>query len=330
MFDEDDDDSNIFELTVMMVDGNQIIVDTKPTDTIEDVKINLIDEVNRTSYEPFNLEPSQLKLLHGHIQLEDDSTVAECGLGIESIIVTDSKCMCHFVYLPSDGVFLIFGKGGIWELLTSKNQDAQDKTCIKPRVRRDKGSYECSITGLRWEIKSAITIDYRYCSWNEYAPIIVIKQSEFSGPLFNIVAEDNIVTAVHLPHFICLKDRTLSYTFAIFHVKERSYNVQKPSEVHQSHIALKMPTFSLMGVIVDKHSSLSFHCVAMIYQSQYTDAHILHVYVVPNDVSIIQAVHLQESNSRMIEYPSKIESLYFGRKYSLLSSSDVLITPEVS
>ncbi|XP_072443045.1 uncharacterized protein [Chiloscyllium punctatum] len=91
MFDEDDDDSNIFELTVMMVDGNQIIVDTKPTDTIEDVKINLIDEVNRTSYEPFNLEPSQLKLLHGHIQLEDDSTVAECGLGIESIIVTDSK-----------------------------------------------------------------------------------------------------------------------------------------------------------------------------------------------------------------------------------------------
>lgn len=79
----------------------------------------------------------------------------------------------------------------------------------------EEGFYECFITGLRWEIKSAITIAYRYCSWNEYAPIIVIKETEYCGPLFNIVAEDNVVTAIHLPHFVCLKGTFISNLLSV-------------------------------------------------------------------------------------------------------------------
>ncbi|GCB61335.1 hypothetical protein scyTo_0014320 [Scyliorhinus torazame] len=111
MFD-DADDSDTFELTVVMVDGSQVIIDVRLSDTIEDVKINLIEEFNRTSYEQMNLDPAQLTLLHGHIQLEDDSTVAECGLGMESMIVTDVKCMYPFVYLTAQS-FRLLRKAGI-------------------------------------------------------------------------------------------------------------------------------------------------------------------------------------------------------------------------
>ncbi|XP_072357015.1 uncharacterized protein [Scyliorhinus torazame] len=249
MFD-DADDSDTFELTVVMVDGSQVIIDVRLSDTIEDVKINLIEEFNRTSYEQMNLDPAQLTLLHGHIQLEDDSTVAECGLGMESMIVTDVKYPDGTGTIdytisgkfpkgtsadwgpPSEIESLTLGTSG--EIEFRRLGHRRLKSCricrfkdddvkwivIKPKVSEhdmffriflpDEGFYECSITGLRWEIKKAITIDYKCCSWNEYAPIIVIKQSEFSGPLFNIVAEANIVTAIHLPHFICLKG-TLFY-----------------------------------------------------------------------------------------------------------------------
>ncbi|XP_072357027.1 NACHT, LRR and PYD domains-containing protein 1b allele 2-like [Scyliorhinus torazame] len=165
-----------------------------------------------------------------------------------------------------------------------------------------------------WFPANAAAIDCTYGLENSLAIFCQIKQSKTISLL--------------LPDCKQNEDKKLRYTFAIFYVEDRSYQVQKPSEVHQTHLALKVPTFSLMGVIVDKQSPFAFHSVAMIYQIPSTDAQILHIYVVPNDFSIIQSVHMQESQSTMLEYPSQIQSLYFGRKYSLLSPADVLITPE--
>ncbi|XP_069792258.1 uncharacterized protein [Narcine bancroftii] len=367
-------EANSFALTIWLVDGSRVTVKARPSDTVEDVKVSVIGEIERSTSHRGRWTPEGVNLFSRQLPLADDDTVAECGLGPESVVVQQTK--------TPDGSgtidYTIAGKfpqgtSADWnplvefEINTSESQSPSEstnifdelgchrvKSCdicglkdeetkwrvIEPHISKhdihfriflpDEGFYECSITGLRWEIKRAVTITYRYCSWNEYAPIILIKKSEFCGPLFNIVAEDNIVKAIHLPHFICLKDtdRMIENTFAVFYVRGRSYTVQKPSEVHQTCVELQMPTFSLLGVIIDRNSWFSCHSQALIYQTQYTDAAELHIYAVPDDFAIMQAVHKQESESKLIKHPSQIKSLYFGRKYSLISSSEVYIAPD--
>ncbi|XP_078277566.1 NACHT, LRR and PYD domains-containing protein 1b allele 2-like isoform X2 [Rhinoraja longicauda] len=364
---DDSDESNSFEVTVLLADGKEVRVDVRPDDTIEDVKGKVIAEIEGSSW-----SLDLFTLMSGHLPLNDDDTVAESGLRAESAIVqnyttpdgsgnidytiagtfpqgTSSDWTTSVAFEPSTtesehtsghgNRFLELGYNRLKSCDICGLKDEETKwRVIEPQVSEhdmhfriyfpEEGFYECLITGLRWEIKSAITIAYRYCSWNEYAPIIVIKETEYCGPLFNIVAEDNIVTAIHLPHFVCLKDRNRKKIFAIFYVREQSYKVQEPSEVHETHVELQMPTFSLLGVIIDKTSQFSCHSLTVIYQTQYTDAAVLHIYVVPHDFSVIQALHKQESESILIKHPSQITSLYFGRKYSVKCSSKVQIEPD--
>eukprot|EP00062_Callorhinchus_milii_P016417 gi/632967724/ref/XP_007900135.1/ PREDICTED: uncharacterized protein LOC103184095 [Callorhinchus milii] len=260
-----------FDLNVLRVDGRQFRVGVKLGDTIEDVKRNLTALLNADPSNPEPVSPERLRLLAAQQPLEDDLTVGECGLALESIVTYQER--------SADGSGVIdytiageFPKGtsADWsppakfqpvtsetterhrrmmrilcefshQKMTISNmyENEEEKTnwtVIEPDVSDhelffrislpDEGNYECAVTGLRWEITKSTTIDYRYCSWREYAPIIVIQKAEFSGPLFNILAEDSVITAIHLPHFICLKgtDRKIDYTFAIFHVKESSYS----------------------------------------------------------------------------------------------------------
>ncbi|XP_072923050.1 uncharacterized protein [Hemitrygon akajei] len=240
------DESDSFELTILLLDGSQVSVQVKANSTVEDVKFSLISQTSQD----LRRTPERMRLLYRQVQLQDDDTVEECGLTSASVVVQDDTT-------PSGSGTIEYtiagefpqGTSADWtpaielDTNTSEFQSPPEratrfnvlgqhrlKSCdicgfkdeekkwrvVEPDVSDGdmhfrislpgEGFYECAITGLRWEIKGAITITYRYCSWSEYAPIILIKKSEFCGPLFNILAEDDIIKAIHLPHFICLKE----------------------------------------------------------------------------------------------------------------------------
>lgn len=69
------------------------------------------------------------------------------------------------------------------------------------------GIFQCSETGLVFEVESAAGIVYRYATWSTH-----LKEADQNvwvpaGPLFNIWALPGTVQAVHLPHFICLSGK---------------------------------------------------------------------------------------------------------------------------
>ncbi|XP_078277569.1 uncharacterized protein LOC144605839 isoform X4 [Rhinoraja longicauda] len=301
---DDSDESNSFEVTVLLADGKEVRVDVRPDDTIEDVKGKVIAEIEGSSW-----SLDLFTLMSGHLPLNDDDTVAESGLRAESAIVQN--------YTTPDGSGNIdYTIAGTFPQGTSS--DWTTSVAFEPSTTE---SEHTSGHGNRF-----LELGYNRL---KSCDICGLKdETEYCGPLFNIVAEDNIVTAIHLPHFVCLKDRNRKKIFAIFYVREQSYKVQEPSEVHETHVELQMPTFSLLGVIIDKTSQFSCHSLTVIYQTQYTDAAVLHIYVVPHDFSVIQALHKQESESILIKHPSQITSLYFGRKYSVKCSSKVQIEPD--
>ncbi|XP_025899449.1 caspase recruitment domain-containing protein 8-like [Nothoprocta perdicaria] len=71
------------------------------------------------------------------------------------------------------------------------------------------GSFQCSVTGLGFEVNSAVTIWYSYGSWNDCLDASAQEEWAIAGPLFSIRAQPGAVRAVHLPHFVCLAAITL-------------------------------------------------------------------------------------------------------------------------
>ncbi|XP_067414685.1 pyrin-like isoform X2 [Emydura macquarii macquarii] len=67
------------------------------------------------------------------------------------------------------------------------------------------GSFCCSETELGLEVRAAVTIEYEYDSWDRCLSAAEKQQWMVAGPLFNIHVElAGAMTAVHLPHFLCL------------------------------------------------------------------------------------------------------------------------------
>ncbi|XP_032303833.1 uncharacterized protein LOC107321358 isoform X3 [Coturnix japonica] len=66
------------------------------------------------------------------------------------------------------------------------------------------GIFQCSETGLAFEVESAASIVYRYANWSMHLKEADQNLWEPAGPLFNIWALPGTVRAVYLPHFICV------------------------------------------------------------------------------------------------------------------------------
>ncbi|KAL7855721.1 hypothetical protein AOLI_G00193250 [Acnodon oligacanthus] len=66
------------------------------------------------------------------------------------------------------------------------------------------GSYECSVTGLRWVSDGAVSLMYHFTDWEPYIEDLKRMQYEPCGPLIDITIISGVLNEVHLPHFACL------------------------------------------------------------------------------------------------------------------------------
>ncbi|XP_042679825.1 caspase recruitment domain-containing protein 8-like isoform X2 [Centrocercus urophasianus] len=194
------------------------------------------------------------------------------------------------------------------------------------------GIFQCSETGLAFEVESAASIVYRYASWSTH-----LKEADQNvwvpaGPLFNIGALPGTVRAVYLPHFICLSDVDISGC-SIAHFEFQKMTIQQPTEVMAFSAVLENPSFSLLGVVWRKLRSaisLPVHSLVLIFQQLSAANTTLHLYLIPDDSSVKKAIERQETswNSKLIPKPSPFRPLFFGHRYQVCSNTQVKITPE--
>ncbi|XP_078278003.1 uncharacterized protein LOC144606075 [Rhinoraja longicauda] len=198
----------------------------------------------------------------------------------------------------------------------------------------EKGYYECAVTGLRWITKSHVTLTYKYCSWNEYVSDVQKENWIIGSSLFNITIEAGSVEAVHLPHFICesgSEDAMYSAVHNVAHFKNNVFSMEAPSEVTLSHAILRNHPLGIVGIILCQVCQVAIHAIVLLYQTLQVDSSNFHVYVLPNDPTLIQAVELQENEikSLKIQRPAQVITLSYGKKYKLTSFTNVKITPSV-
>ncbi|NXA37973.1 CARD8 protein, partial [Eudromia elegans] len=195
------------------------------------------------------------------------------------------------------------------------------------------GCFQCSVTGLGFEASSAATIRYHYGSWNDHLDASAREEWLVAGPLFSIKAQPGAVRAVRLPHFVCLAEVDVSEC-RIAHFKAGSMTLEKPTKLAAFYAVLENPSFSLLGVVWRRLRStlisLPMHSLVLIFQQLSAANTTLHLYLIPDDNSVKQAIEKQEMdwNSKLIPKPSPLSPLFFGCTYQVSSTSHVEITPE--
>ncbi|XP_009461011.1 PREDICTED: caspase recruitment domain-containing protein 8-like [Nipponia nippon] len=209
------------------------------------------------------------------------------------------------------------------------------KNCITYRAHlHSAGVFRCSITRLSFEVKSAVTITYRYATWTRHLSKADQDMWVPAGPLFHIEVQPEVVQAVHLPHFICLAGHVNTSLCAIAHFKSGKMTLERPTRLMTFSAVLEKPSFSLLGVLWRKLrstlNSFPMHSLVLIFQQLSAANTTLHLYLIPDDNSVKQAVEKQEMNwnSKLIPKPPPFNPLFFGSNYQVTSTSSVVITPQ--
>lgn len=201
------------------------------------------------------------------------------------------------------------------------------------------GSFRCSETQLGLEVRAAVTVHYGYDSWDQHLSASEKQQWMVAGPLFNIrvvePAEAGAVAAVHLPHFLCLAGAEVDVSqLQVVHFVDGGMTLESPTRVRPFHAVLENPSFSPIGLLWKQIYSMLFpplHSLVLLYRSSRATDITLHLYLIPRDLSLAQAIDENEKNYQSIRVrkPSKTKPLHFGSCYTVSSSSSIEVTPDV-
>ncbi|KAM9399086.1 uncharacterized protein ACWYII_031441 isoform 1-T1 [Salvelinus alpinus] len=166
------------------------------------------------------------------------------------------------------------------------------------RHRTPKGSYECTVSGLRWLCERDVILKYHFRNWDPYSQLLKDMQYTQGGPLLDITMELGELEEVHLPHFVCLgTNPSLRNEMKILHVEEHGVSLEEVHEVTRFHAKILHPKFSLISVILSYIFSwnVDVHCELMLYLTVKRETLISRLYLFPWNPGQIQAVEQEKS-----------------------------------
>ncbi|XP_028641787.1 NACHT, LRR and PYD domains-containing protein 1b allele 3-like [Grammomys surdaster] len=198
------------------------------------------------------------------------------------------------------------------------------------------GFYHCPSTGLHFVVTRAVTIEIEFCAWSQYLDKATLKHSHMVvGPLFDIKAEQEAVTAVYLPHFVSLQDtKASSFDFKVAHFQEHGMVLETPDRVKHRYTILKNPSFSPMGVVLRiipvARRFIPITSITLIYYHFNLEEVTLHLYLIPNDCTIQKAIDDEEMKFQFVRInkPPPVDNLYIGSRYIISGSEKLEINPK--
>ncbi|XP_066449961.1 uncharacterized protein [Eleutherodactylus coqui] len=200
------------------------------------------------------------------------------------------------------------------------------------------GLYRCHKTGIKFLVNSPVIINCMIDSWSDHLKDIA-DNYQILGTLFNITVygEPNAVSAVYLPHYLCLK----SFTGDTSHIKcahftDGNMMLVTPTQIDPFYIALENPTFSCMGPLLSFRRKTPIHGTVLIYftllcQGDPDEEHRIHLYVLPYSRSAEE--NLDKENEKFgyqrIKKPEHtVDPVYSKVKYHVTGHPGVSVHPK--
>ncbi|XP_062438997.1 uncharacterized protein LOC134144234 [Rhea pennata] len=197
------------------------------------------------------------------------------------------------------------------------------------------GTYQCSVTGLIFEVTEAVAVTYSVLSWSKYAALVGDAWT-VGGPLFDVgCASAAALRAISFPHALCLGDGTTRPAFKVLHVqKGGGAALEPPAEYSPSHVRWLVSSLSPVGPLLRAEEPLLYHGAVVLYK--VVDSHpslSFRVYVATNNDSFIKDISraVKHSNKKFIKIdkpPVCQKLLQKGKRYRLVCEPEAEITPE--
>ncbi|XP_053182837.1 NACHT, LRR and PYD domains-containing protein 1 homolog [Scomber japonicus] len=224
-------------------------------------------------------------------------------------------------------------------------QDSSDWTKLEPKVnstdadeaptyslQTEAGTFECSVSDLRWVCEEKVSFKYQFCSWEEHMERMEILQYMPAGPLMDITVTAGKLNEVYLPHWICTDDNPeILDKFAVLHIDSCGDVVEKVSEVTSSHVKLSEALFSPRAVLMKLGFPVKIKCNVLIYYQTNTTFLKLHVYLIPHDPALEKTVDKKKSSKgyKIIEKPRPDKYLKMQQGFALKADIDTAkISPQ--
>lgn len=183
------------------------------------------------------------------------------------------------------------------------------------------GIYQCTETGLIFEVNRKVDIKYCVLSWSKYADLVV-KPWAVSGPLFDVKCDPACLTSIQFPHSLCLgrkyftkslistcvcvcvqcitTPRTLIYlhiltdhdanmTFKVLHVKSSGALLESTVDHSATHVKWHVSSLSPVGPVMQSEETVYHHGAVILYKAIDRNPSLsFRVYIATNNESFIK------------------------------------------
>ncbi|KAB5535535.1 hypothetical protein PHYPO_G00118810 [Pangasianodon hypophthalmus] len=197
----------------------------------------------------------------------------------------------------------------------------------------DEGVYECSETGLVFEVSQRVRIRYRILSWSKFSAFLS-DSWKFAGPIFDVDCDPSILKSIQFPHSLCLADQDNEVKFSVLHVKNHQGLIEPSVDHSRSHIKWNVSSLSPVGPVVQTCKPAEHHGVVQVYKEVgQQDSYSFRVYLATNNDSDIADIRREVRTAKKkymkIEKPPQCQKLLEeNKKYRLISEPQGDITPE--
>lgn len=195
------------------------------------------------------------------------------------------------------------------------------------------GTYQCTETGLIFEVTRKVDIKYCILSWSKYADLVV-KPWVVGGPLFDVNCEPGGLSSIQFPHSLCLSSHDSDMTFKVFHVKNSGASLEHIVDHSASHVTWRVSSLSPVGPVIQSEDTVSHHGAVILYKAVDQNPSLsFRVYIATNNESFIKDISksVKHSSRKFVKIdkpPVCQKKLQNGKKYRLISEPEAEITPE--
>ncbi|XP_043329823.1 NACHT, LRR and PYD domains-containing protein 1b allele 5-like isoform X2 [Cervus canadensis] len=195
------------------------------------------------------------------------------------------------------------------------------------------GTYQCTETGLIFEVNRKVDIKYCVLSWSKYSDLIV-KPWAVGGPLFDVKCDPLCLTSIQFPHSLCLGHQDANMTFKVFHVKSTGASLEYTVDHSATHVKWRVSSLSPVGPVIQSEETVFHHGAVILYKAiDHNPSLSFRVYVATNNESFIKDIsksvkHSSKKFMKIDKPPVCQKLLQNGKKYRLISEPEAEITPE--
>ncbi|KAE8588318.1 hypothetical protein XENTR_v10022461 [Xenopus tropicalis] len=195
------------------------------------------------------------------------------------------------------------------------------------------GLFHCCETGIMFHVPSPSVIEFMLSSWRDSA---LQRRYDAVGPVFDVKVISGLVSAVYLPHYVCLKAGNIHVSqFKIAHYIDDNVVLESPTSIEPFYVVLEDPTFSPVGVVLLRAMTKIFkvktriHGVVHLYCS-YRTGYTIHLHFMPHDRSLHEAVKDEEKEHgfHFISKPYRTSAVFTATDYTVTAPDYATIRPD--